>query len=75
MSHFQVSKANLIPGEEVELRKAVRAMDAKRAIAEQCATAHVSMMGDSSGGGVAASLKAVENQLRGIAAKEGQMSE
>jgi len=71
-----VRKARIKPGEEVSLKAAVRAMEAQRATAEQCHTARQIVAGDGSGtgleGGLAGGLRQLEQQLKGVLAREAQ---
>jgi len=68
-----VRKARIKPGEEANLKAAVRVMEAQRATAEQCNAARQIVAGDGSmglEGGLSGRLRMLELQLRGVLARE-----
>ena len=75
-AHTQVRKARIQPMEEIALRKAVRAMESRKAAAEQCAAVRAAIVGEGSGGGgVVSAVRSLETQLKAIMAKEEQLGE
>ncbi|KAF5829677.1 hypothetical protein DUNSADRAFT_15676 [Dunaliella salina] len=68
-----VRKARIQPGEESGLRATVRAMEARRATAEQCHTARQLVTGDGSmglEGGLVGAMRMLELQLKGVLTRE-----
>ncbi|KAG2496383.1 hypothetical protein HYH03_005611 [Edaphochlamys debaryana] len=65
-----VAKLRVAPGEERELRKALKKMEARRSAVEQCGLVRLALVGEAGAGGVSDGLRTIEAQLNAIAAQE-----
>ncbi|GFR51418.1 hypothetical protein Agub_g13706 [Astrephomene gubernaculifera] len=65
-----VAKLRVQAGEERELRRALKKMEARRAAVEQCGLVRLALSGEGGGGGVGDALRTVEGQLNNILAQE-----
>ncbi|EFJ47154.1 hypothetical protein VOLCADRAFT_117930 [Volvox carteri f. nagariensis] len=67
-----VAKLRVQPGEERELRRTLKKMEARRAAVEQCGLVRMALCGEGGRGGVTDALRTIEAQLNAILAQEEQ---
>ncbi|GLC69764.1 hypothetical protein PLESTF_000877600 [Pleodorina starrii] len=67
-----VAKLRIQPGEERELRRTLKKMEARRVAVEQCGLVRMALCGEAGAGGVTDALRTIEAQLNAILALEEQ---
>ncbi|GIL84863.1 hypothetical protein Vretifemale_13442 [Volvox reticuliferus] len=67
-----VAKLRVQPGEERELRRVLKKMEARRVAVEQCGLVRMALCGEAGAGGVTDALRTIEAQLNAILAQEEQ---
>ncbi|GLI67135.1 hypothetical protein VaNZ11_011345 [Volvox africanus] len=67
-----VARLRVQPGEERELRRMQKKMEARRVAVEQCGLVRMALCGEGGAGGVTDALRTIEAQLNAILAQEEQ---